>query len=169
MMESLAEWFALYVKPRHEFLVQSDLAKNGMEVYLPTVNELRQWKDRKKNVDFPLFPGYLFAHVRPVADHFLNLLKTRGVMRILSTVPGQPTAIPDAQVSALKILLSSKNDLDIHPELQAGKSVRIKKGIFEGVEGVISYKGEQLLLHVNIAILGRCLTVRLFADEVELA
>jgi transcriptional antiterminator NusG len=168
MDENSPAWFALHVKPRHEFLVQSDLARNGLEVYLPAVNKLSQWKDRKKRIDFPLFPGYLFARVLPVSDHFLVLVKTRGVMKILSTVPGHPTPVPDAEISALMTLLTSDKELDIYPELQAGKVVRIKKGIFKSVEGVVSKKGEQFLLHVNISMLGRCVTVKMFADDVEL-
>ena len=159
----------MYVKPHHEFLVQSDLVGKGGEVYLPAVNKVRQWKDRKKRIDFPLFPGYLFARVVPGAEQFLGLVRTRGVMKILSAVPGHPTPVPDAEISALKRLLSSDKELDIHPELQAGKAVRIKKGIFEGVEGVVSKKGDQFLLHVNISMLGRCVTVKMFADDVELA
>jgi transcription antitermination factor NusG len=168
MSEISPVWFALYVKPRHEFRVQSDLAGSGREVYLPCISKLSQWKDRKKRIDFPLFPGYLFARVVPESDLLLGLVKTRGVMKILSAVPGQPTPVSDQQISALKTLLTSNTELDIHPELQAGKLVRIKKGVFGGVEGVVSRKGEQFLLHVNIAILGRCVTVKMFADDVEL-
>ena len=168
MPESSPAWFALYVKPRHEFLVQSELADNGMEAFLPSVNRLSQWKDRKKRIDFPLFPGYLFARVVPGTDQFQGLLRTRGVLRILSDLPGHPTPVPDAEISALRTLLSSAKELDIHPELQAGKVVRIKKGIFESVEGVVSKKGDQFLLHVNITMLGRCVTVKMFAEDVEL-
>jgi transcription termination/antitermination protein NusG len=148
--------------------VQSELTRNGTEVYLPVVNKLSQWKDRKKRIEFPLFPGYLFARVLPSSDHFLGLVKSRGVMRILSAVPGQPTPVPDREIAALKTLLASDKELDIHPELQEGKVVRIKRGICESVEGVVSKKGEHFLLHVNIAMLGRCVTVRMFADDVEL-
>lgn len=168
MLENSPAWFALHVKPRHEFLVQGDLARNGMEVYLPVVNKLSQWKDRKKLVDFPLFPGYLFSRVLPVSDHFLELVKTRGVVRILSAVPGRPTPVPEREISALKALLASEKELDIHPELQAGKVVRIKSGVFEDVTGVISKRGEQFFLHVNITMLGRCVTVKVFAGDVEL-
>jgi transcription termination/antitermination protein NusG len=167
-VEHSPAWFALHVKSRHEFLVQKHLAKNGMEVYLPSVNKVSQWKDRKKCIDFPLFPGYLFARVLPVSDHLLGLVKTTGVMRILSTVPGHPTPVPDAEISALKTLLTSDKELDVHPELQPGKVVRIKKGVFESVEGVVSKKGDQFLLHVNIEMLGRCVTVKMLAEDVEL-
>jgi transcription antitermination factor NusG len=168
MTENSPAWFALHVKPRHEFLVQGELARNGSEVYLPVVTKLSQWKDRKKLVDFPLFPGYLFSRVLPESEHFLELVKTRGVVRILSTVPGRPTPVPEVEISALKALLASANELDIHPELQAGKVVRIKSGVFENVTGIISKRGEQLFLHVNITMLGRCVTVRIFAGDLEL-
>lgn len=168
MSEVSPAWFALYVKPRHEFLVQSEMASNGKEAFLPSVAKLRQWKDRKKLIDVPLFPGYLFARVVPEPEQLLALVRTRGVLKVLSAVPGQPTPVPQEQISALKTLLTSDKELDIHPELQAGKVVRIIKGIFKGVEGVVSRKGDQFLLHVNIAILGRCVTVKMFANDVEL-
>jgi transcription antitermination factor NusG len=168
LLENSPAWFALHVKPRHEFLVQGDLTRNGLEVYLPTVDKLSQWKDRKKLVEFPLFPGYLFSRVLPVSDHFLELVKTRGVVRILSAFPGRPTPVPEREITALKALLASDQELDIHPELQSGKAVRIKKGVFENVTGIISKRGEQLFLHVNITMLGRCVTVRVFASDVEL-
>jgi len=168
MVENSLSWFALHVKPRHEFLVQIDLTRNGTEVFLPAINKISHWKDRKKRIDFPLFPGYLFARVHPVSDYFLELVKTRGVMRILSTVPGYPSPVPDAEISDLKTLLTCNKELDIHPELQSGKVVRIKRGIFENVVGIISKKGEQFLLHVNISMLGRCVTVKLLGDDVEL-
>ena len=167
MVENSPAWFALYVKQRHEFLVQSDLTSSGREVYLPAVNKVSQWKDRKKRLDCPLFPGYLFSRVVPDSENFLGLMKTRGVLKILCTVPGHPTPVPDAEISALKTLLASGKELDIHPELRDGTLVRIKKGALAGVEGVVSKKGGQFLLHVNITMLGRCVMVRMFAAEVE--
>ena len=167
-MESSSAWFALHVKPRHEFLVQNDLARNGLEVYLPVVNKLSQWKDRKKLIDFPLFPGYLFSRVLPEPDHFLALVKTRGVVRILSAVAGRPSPVPDAEISALRMLLAGDRQVDIHPELQAGKLVRITRGVFENVAGVIAKRGDQYLLHVNITLLGRCVIVKICADDVEI-
>lgn len=160
-------WFALYVRPRHEFVVLSDLSSNGTEAYLPVAKKLRNWKNRKKLVEFPLFPGYLFARVHPVSEQILALLKTKGVVRILSTVPGQPTQIADAEILALQALLASDKELNIHPELQEGRVVRIKRGIFHGVEGVVSKTGDSYFLHVNIAMLGRSVAVKLLSDDVE--
>ena len=168
MVENAPAWFALHVKPRHEFLVHQDLAKNGMEAFLPALSKLSQWKDRKKRIDLPLFPGYLFARVLPVPEHFLGLVKTRGVMRVLASVPGQPTPVPDAEIEALKALLTGSRELYINPELREGKLIRIRRGVFANVEGVVSRIGGQFLLHVNIAMLGRCVTVKMFADDVEL-
>lgn len=72
-------WFALYVKSRHEFVASSELKQKGIETFLPSVMKLNQWKDRKKLVEFPLFPGYLFVHVPPSPEEFLNVLKTKAL------------------------------------------------------------------------------------------
>jgi len=168
MVDRASAWFALQVKPRFEFIVQNDLSRNGTEVFLPAVNRLSQWKDRKKRIEFPLFPGYLFSRVFPVADCFLELLKTRGVVRILAAVPGHPTPVPDKEIAALKVLLATGSELDLRPELQAGKVVRINKGIFQGVQGFITRRAPHFLLHVNISLMGRCVTVKIPPDDVEL-
>lgn len=164
-----AAWFALYVKAHHEFVVQKHVGEKGFEVYLPTINRMRHWKDRIKRIDSPFFPGYLFTRLLPVHDQFLDLLKTQGVIRILSTVPGSPTPVPEAQIAALKILLANDRELDVHPELEPGKVVRITRGPLKGVEGCICRKNGQLFLHVNVTIMGRCVAVKMYQDEVELA
>ena len=60
-MDVNRKWYALYVKSRHEYVTQGELVQKGIDTFLPSVKKLRQWKDRKKSVDFPLFPGYLFV------------------------------------------------------------------------------------------------------------
>lgn len=162
-----AAWFALYVKPHHEFVVQKHVGEKGFDVYLPTINKMRHWKDRIKRIDSPLFPGYLFARVLPA--QFLDLLKTQGVIRILSTVPGCPTPVPEAQITAMKVLLANGRELDVHPELEPGKVVRITRGPFKGVEGCICRKNGHLFLHVNVTIMGKYVAVKMYADEVELS
>ncbi|HAM53360.1 MAG TPA: hypothetical protein DCP92_22695, partial [Nitrospiraceae bacterium] len=69
-------WYALYVKSRHEFLTHGDLVRKGIETFLPASRRLRQWKDRKKWIDFAIFPGYLFVHVSPQPEALLTVLKT---------------------------------------------------------------------------------------------
>lgn len=160
-------WYALYVKSRHEFVAQSELSKKNIETFLPAVRRLRQWKDRKKWLDFPLFPGYLFINVQPSPEYFLNALKTRGVISLVSTYPGCPTEVSPEEIYSLKLLVSSGKDIDIYPHIKEGTKVRVKKGPLSGAEGTLSIKQDQHIFLVNIDLLGRSIGVKIYAEDIE--
>ncbi len=160
-------WYALYVKSRHEFVTHDELRRKGIDVYLPRVQRLRQWKDRKKSAEFPLFAGYVFVRVAPSAEGFLNVLKTRGAVTLLSLVPGTPTPMSDEEIDSLRILLESGEEFDIYPNLQEGVSVTIKSGPLRGAVGVVRHRGAHYTVVVNIEILGRSIGVSLCADDIE--
>jgi transcription antitermination factor NusG len=77
------QWYAVHVRSRHEFQVHDRLLQKGIETFLPTVEKLRKWKDRKKLISFPLFPGYIFVHTTKEAHNLLGVLKVQGVVRML--------------------------------------------------------------------------------------
>lgn len=162
-------WFALYVKSRHEFVASSELKQKGIETFLPSVMKLNQWKDRKKLVEFPLFPGYLFVHVPPSPEEFLNVLKTKGAVTFVSLNPGTPTPVPDSDVNSLKLIIESGQEIDVYPNLKEGTIVRVKKGLLIGAEGILKKKENQHLFLVNIDILGRSVGVKVYASEIEAA
>ncbi len=161
------KWYALYVKSRHEFVTCDELRRKGIEAYLPSVRRLRQWKDRKKSIDFPLFTGYVFVRVASSAESFLNVLKTRGAVTLLSLIPGTPTPVSDEEIDSLRILLESGGEFDIYPNLQEGVRVSIKSGPLRGAVGVVRQKGANYTVLVNIDILGRSIGVSLSADDIE--
>src|SRR5512139_421304 len=97
-------WYAVHVKSRHEFRVQERLTKAGIEAFLPVVERLRSWSDRKKLVAFPLFPGYLFTHLTESPAERLVVLRTPGVVRFLGTTSGVPDPVPDDPVLSMKRL-----------------------------------------------------------------
>ncbi len=99
----MKNWYALYVKSRHEFVANNELIKKDITTFLPSVKRLREWKDRKKWVDFPLFPGYLFIYIQPRPESFLSVLKTRGAVNLLSTEPGYPTPVPADEINSLQV------------------------------------------------------------------
>jgi len=108
MAELTANWYAIYVKSRHEFKVVERLTKSGIEAFLPAVERIRKWKDRKKLIKFPLFPGYLFVHIEKSYDLILRTLKTPGVVRMLYSTAGEPEAVPEEQIIPLKIAIENK-------------------------------------------------------------
>jgi transcriptional antiterminator NusG len=161
------EWFALYVKSRHEFITDSELRKKGLETFLPSVKKLRHWKDRKKLIDFPLFPGYLFINIYPNPEEFINVLKTRGVVTLVSLGSGHPTSVPPEEISSLKLLIESGKELDIYPYLREGMWARVRRGPLEGAEGILKKKEDQYMFLINIKILGRSVSVKINADDIE--
>ena len=165
----MANWYTLYVKSRHEFIAQRELVKKNVETFLPVVRKLRQWTDRQKWTDFPLFAGYLFVHVEPRPESFLNVLRTVGVVNLLSAQPGHPTPVPPEEIQSLRILLDSGADYDVYPYLKEGRRITVTRGPLRGAEGVVVRKEDQFMILVNIAILGRSVGVRMYAEDLEAA
>jgi transcription termination/antitermination protein NusG len=145
-------WFAVHVRSRHEFSVTERLAKSGVHAFLPAVEKMRHWKDRKKLIAFPLFPGYLFVRIRNNNTEKLTVLKTPGVVRFIGQTLGEPEPVPHDQVLSLQRLVESKEALDPYPYLKEGKRVKIKSGPLAGVEGIlVERKGlHHLVLSVDI-------------------
>ena len=161
------DWFALYVKSRHEFVTNDELRKKEIETFLPSVKKWRQWKDRKKFVDFPLFPGYLFVHLYPDPREFVNVLKTRGAVTLVSSGTGQPTKVPPQEISSLRLLLDNEKKFDIYPHLKEGTWVRVRRGPLKGAEGILEKKDSSYTFLVNVNLLGRSVGVKIDADDIE--
>ncbi|MEW6571209.1 MAG: UpxY family transcription antiterminator [Nitrospirota bacterium] len=161
------EWFALYVKSRHEFFTNGELQKKGIQTFLPAVKKMSQWSDRKKLIDFPLFPGYLFFRVLRDNNIFFTVLNTKGAVKIISGEEGHPIPVPVAEIDSLKLLIESGQEIDIYPNLKEGLRVRIAKGPLTGAEGILGKKEEQYMFLVNVELLGRSIGVTIHADCLE--
>lgn len=149
-------WYACYTRARHEKQVETQLLQKGIESYLPVVPQLRQWKDRKKLVQWPLFPSYVFARftLRDVHD----VLVVPGVATVVR-VDGYPTPIPDEELENVRRLAGAAGEAGIQPELrplvQEGEWVRVTDGPFRGVEGiVVEQRGRRRVL-VGLAVVGQ--------------
>jgi transcription antitermination factor NusG len=144
------------------------LTKIGIEAFLPIVERVNRWKDRKKLVILPLFPGYLFVHINKNYHNMLAVLKIRGVVRFLETIPGEPETVPEDQVIFLKRLVENKESLDPYPYLKEGQRVRIKRGPLTGVEGILVERTGQHILVLSVDILRQGVSLKIDASEVEL-
>lgn len=160
------QWFVLYVKSRHEFVTHNELRKMQVVTFLPSFKNWRQWKDRRKLIDFPLFPGYLFVNIPPHPEAYLNVLKTRGAITFVSLEPGHPTPVSSDEIATLKILLDSGKELDVYPHLKEGAKIRIKRGPLKGAEGIFMKKEQDMRFLVNINLLGRSVGLKIYADEI---
>jgi len=161
------QWYAVHVRSRHEIKVVERLTQAGKEVFLPTVERQRTWKDRKKTVAFPLFPGYLFVSITRHINDRLSILKTQGVVRFLGAITGEPEPVPEEQIISLKRLVASKEELDPYPYLKEGRRVRVKSGPLAGVEGILAQKKDNHMLVLSVDILQQGVSVKIEASEVE--
>ena len=162
-------WYALRVRSRHEFVASEELARKDIENFLPSVSRVRQWKDRKKTVDFPLFPGYVFVHLDPCPGAFLNVLKTRGCVSFVSLEPGHPTSVSPEEIASLRAMLMSGEQLDVFPSFKEGMAVRVKHGPLRGTVGILAKREGCQMFLINIDILGRSVGLKIRAEDVELA
>lgn len=165
----MKKWYAVYVKSRHEFVARGELVRKGIETFLPVSKRLSQWKDRRKLIEFPLFPSYLFVCVRPQPDAFLDIVKTRGTVQMISLERGSPTPLYDEEISSLRLLVESGKEIDVYPHLREGDRVRVRKGPLAGAEGILEVKNDQYRFLVNIELLGRSIGVNIYADDIEAA
>jgi transcription termination/antitermination protein NusG len=162
-------WYAVYVKPRHEFATQAALYKKNIETFLPTYKSMRQWADRKKCIDFPLFPGYVFVNILPDPENFIYVSRTRGLINIVSSQDGNPWTVSDDEINSLRIIFESGLPFDVYPHFIEGTKIKIMKGPLTGAEGIIMKKDDTRMLQVNIDILSRSVGIEICSDYLEIA
>ncbi len=159
-------WHAVYLKSRHEFKVEKKFIEKGIDTFLPVIERLRNWKDRKKIVTFPLFSGYIFVNIPDDYDSMLSVLKTAGVVRFL-TLEGKPASIPEEQITSLKKLIENNEQIDPHPYITEGQRIRITAGPLAGVEGILMEKRKQNLLILSVDLLKQGASVKIDAFDIE--
>jgi len=127
-------WYALYTNPRQEKKVASRLQQVGIEVYCPLIIQVRQWSDRKKKVEVPLLPSYVFVNIEPkVREH---VFQVSGVVRYLYWL-GQPAVIRDEEIEQMQNWLQGTVTSFEVSGIQPGDSYEILSGPFLGKKGIV--------------------------------
>jgi transcription elongation factor/antiterminator RfaH len=127
-------WYALYTKPRHEKKVEQQLIEKDIIAFLPMVKSLRQWKDRRKWVEMPLFTSYVFIKIE--LKNKIEALQTHGVVKMIG-FGGVPAAIPDWQIDQLKKVISQPETLRLEQYLKEGDTVEVVEGPLKGIKGYL--------------------------------
>jgi len=157
-------WYAAYTSANHEKRVAEILRAREVEYFLPVYSSLRKWKDRRVQLELPLFPGYLFVHMG-LRDR-LKILQVPGVAHLVG-FGGTPTALPDAEVDALRAGQASGVRAEPHPFLTAGRRVRIKTGPLAGMEGILVQRKGKCRVVISIELIQRSVAVDADAADVE--
>ena len=157
-------WFALWTRSRHEQVVREQLEQKQIEAFLPTVTKWSRWKDRKKKIDWPLFPGYCFARFDP--RERLPILKCTGVVSIIS-FEGEPAVIPEHEIQGIRQLVESDLAYDPCPMIREGMMVEVVHGPLKGVIGRLIRKNEKARLVLSVDLIGQAVSVEVDAADVR--
>jgi transcription antitermination factor NusG len=159
-------WYAIHTRSNYEKRISSVFTEIGIENYLPSFREVHVWKDRKKVVEVPVFPGYLFLRIEDCSASRLQVARTEGVARILG--PGEKIeAIPEEQIEGLRLLLSGGARCMAHPLLREGSRVRVKRGPLRNLEGLLARVKNQTRLVISISLLSQSVSTEVDARDVE--
>jgi len=143
MNERIKQWYALYTKPRWEKKVDSILLRKGIESWCPLQKIERQWSDRKKIIEDPLFKSYVFVHI--AEEERLTVLQTDGVLNFVHYL-NRPAIIRDDEIMLIKSFLSEKEAFISVQSLQSFREndkVVVKKGVFMDQEGTVIRLGSK--------------------------
>ena len=159
-------WYAVWTRARAEKVVAEQLARKQIEAFLPTVPRWSRWKDRKKKIDWPLFPGYCFARFDP--RNILAVKTCLGVATVIS-IEGKPAEIPHVEIEAIQRLVQTELQFDPCPLLHEGDLVEVIHGPLKGVKGRLIHKGPKAQLVLSITMINRAVAVVFEAADVRKA
>jgi transcription antitermination factor NusG len=159
-----ARWYAVQVRHQHEKAVARALAHGGFETFLPLYRCRRQWSDRVKVLELPLFASYVFA--RFPLEWRVHVLRTPGVRSIVS-FNRQPAPVREEEIRYLRTVVESGAPIEPWPFLREGQRVRIERGPLSGVEGILlRFKGAWRVV-VGVEILSRAVAAEVDRETVR--
>ena len=162
----IRKWFAIYTRPRAEKKVYEQLQKIGIETYLPLKKELKQWKDRKKWVETPLFTSYIFVRVK-FKEYYEIPKNIRGFVKYI-TIGGNRIAVRDKEIDTIKKMLQYSTNIEVSNETyKLNEEVEIKTGLMKGLKGkLINFSGNHKIA-IKIETIGSMLIVKINKNEVR--
>ncbi|MBC8489597.1 MAG: UpxY family transcription antiterminator [Bacteroidetes bacterium] len=142
LKEPQKNWYALYTKSRTEKTVFQSLISSGIEAYLPLIKTFKQWSDRKKWVEEPLFRSYIFIYISK--KEYFKVLNVSGVVRYI-TFEGKAVPIPPQQIEAIRQYIGSGEEpISSGQEFQIGDKVEVIRGAMNGLQGqLVRIMGKQ--------------------------
>jgi transcription antitermination factor NusG len=158
-------WYALQTRSRHEKKVAAELQEKGVSVYLPLVQQVRRWSDRRKIIHVPLFSCYAFVHTACLAEARAAAFQVWGALGFVGP-NNQGLPIPDVEIENVRRLLTSKMALTPHAFLEAGRRVRVRGGALDGVEGILVATGGPRLV-ISVSAIHQSLAISIEGYDVQ--
>jgi len=128
-------WYVLYTKPKWEKKVAERLIQMGVDCYCPVITKVKEWSDRKKKVEMPLFNSYVFVHLKDTDRN--SVFQIAGVVRYLFWL-GKPAIVRDEEINIIKKSLSATNISDISvTSIQVGDRIKLESGAFSNQDAIV--------------------------------
>ncbi|HLW99421.1 MAG TPA: UpxY family transcription antiterminator [Candidatus Acidoferrales bacterium] len=159
-------WYAAYTSANREKKIAAELERRLVDYFLPLYSTVRRWKDRRVQLDLPLFPGYVFVHLA-LRDR-LNVLQIPGVVQLVG-FGGRATPIAEKEVARVREFLQLGIRAEPHPFLTAGRQVCVKSGPLEGMQGIIIRRKNRNRLVVSFHVIHRSVAVDLDLADLEVS
>ena len=160
-------WYAIWTQSHCEQMVHDQLRAKGFRAFLPL---MRAWSRRagvQRLIPVPMFPGYLFVQHEIDKASYVELVKTRGIVRILGERWDRLAAVPSEDVAALHRVVEQDVEVMPHAYLREGDRVRVSSGLLAGVEGILlRSNAKRGLLVLSITLLQRSVAVEVDCTDV---
>ena len=162
---TIKKWYAIYTRSRAEKQMHDLLLKAGIDAYLPLRKVLKQWSDRKKWVEEPLFRSYIFVHITEA--EYYDVLNSPGAVRFI-TFEGKAVPIPPQQIEAIKQFVDTGQELpDVDLKLELGTMVDIIAGPMKGINGELLEILGKKKVKIEIDGLGQAVYLELPASHIR--
>jgi transcription antitermination factor NusG len=161
-----AKWFAVYTMARHEKRIAMQLEEKKVFTFLPLLQEVHRWSDRRSKVEVPLFSCYAFVRIVPTPENRVKVLRTPGVFGLVGNL-GQGTPIPPIEIESLRTVMREKIPCLAYPFIESGKRVRIIGGCLDGIEGILERQSSNQTLIVSVELLQRSISIRVDGYDIE--
>jgi transcriptional antiterminator NusG len=159
------DWYVVHTKSRHERVVRDSIARNGFDVFLPEHAVWSRRSDRRKQVQVPLFSGYLFVAPCDHEGWVRRAVTTRSVVRVLG-FNGIPMPVSEHEVESLRVLVECGENLQPVSYIGMGNTVRVEAGPLTGAEGVVVRKRRKDVLIISVRLMQRSVAVELVESQV---
>ena len=159
-------WYALYTRSRFEKKMLSELTDRKIEVFLPMREILSRWKDRKKRIWVPLFPGYIFINHVNTPENRFRVLNIPGAVRFVS-MEGHADPIPEEQILYVRRFLESSIAIDPYPYMRVGTRVEVIAGPLKGIQGILVEKRGRFRFVIQVDLIRQAVSVEIDASDVR--
>jgi transcription antitermination factor NusG len=159
-------WYPLQTRYQCEKKVDAALRHEGFESFAPMQLETRQWSDRTKLVESPLFPGYTFVRMEAEPELLIKVLRLPGLVRFVMS-GRELVAVPNEEIETVRALVQSSISYQPGPFPAVGARVRIHGGFLEGVEGILTAQTGRGEIVISVGAIQRSLKIPLGSYQIE--